>query len=557
MAGSFEGLGSPPWRVVGSAERKPRSLGVIDVPVIVVGMAIADGVIEELDLPGMAIADAVIVGDEAPELPGMAIGDGTIVAGGYLTADPASLAFGSLDVGDSSAALEVTITNAGGATVTVSAIATSGDFDVAGGLPAPIDPGDEFAVTVTFSPSAAGTRAGTLTIESDAGNDPLTVALAGTGASAAGGALSWLHTSGNQILDADDQPVRLMLANWFGMEGTNFTPHGTWVRSFKAILDQIKAMGFNGLRVPISGGSASTEQMPSGIDPGVNPEFAGQTAIVCFDLIVAYCGEIGLRVLLDHHRREPGAGADGSPISGSYTIEDWHATLTFFAGRYADNPVIFGIDVHNEPHDLDWNTWAGLAEAAAAAVHAVNPNLLIIVEGVGSYEGDFYWWGGQLKGVRDRPVVLGVPNRLVYSPHEYAHSVGVQAWLKFDWQPVAGWPLNLYAVWDDAWSFLFDEAIAPVLVGEFGGHFGFSASAGTPGAAPNGAYEQQWLAELVKRMNGSTEGGAPSLPPGAKGMSFAYWSFNPNSGDTGGLVQGDWLTPQSGKLALLAGLLAD
>jgi endoglucanase len=39
-------------------------------------------------------------------------------------------------------------------------------------------------------------------------------------------------------------------------------------------------------------------------------------------------------------------------------------------------------------------------------------------------------------------------------------------------------------------------------------------------------------------------------------MSFAYWSFNPNSGDTGGLVQGDWLTPQSGKLALLADLLA-
>lgn len=34
MSGSFDGLGSPPWRVVGSAQRKPRSLGVIDVPVV-------------------------------------------------------------------------------------------------------------------------------------------------------------------------------------------------------------------------------------------------------------------------------------------------------------------------------------------------------------------------------------------------------------------------------------------------------------------------------------------------------------------------------------------
>ena len=40
-------------------------------------------------------------------------------------------------------------------------------------------------------------------------------------------------------------------------------------------------------------------------------------------------------------------------------------------------------------------------------------------------------------------------------------------------------------------------------------------------------------------------------------MSFAYWSFNPNSGDTGGLVQGDWETPQEGKLSLLIAALTE
>ena len=38
------------------------------------------------------------------------------------------------------------------------------------------------------------------------------------------------------------------------------------------------------------------------------------------------------------------------------------------------------------------------------------------------------------------------------------------------------------------------------------------------------------------------------------GMSFAYWSFNVNSGDTGVLVQTDWITEQAGKLALIAPL---
>ena len=38
-------------------------------------------------------------------------------------------------------------------------------------------------------------------------------------------------------------------------------------------------------------------------------------------------------------------------------------------------------------------------------------------------------------------------------------------------------------------------------------------------------------------------------------ISFAYWSFNPNSGDTGGLVGDDWSTPQRAKLDLLKPLL--
>jgi endoglucanase len=35
-------------------------------------------------------------------------------------------------------------------------------------------------------------------------------------------------------------------------------------------------------------------------------------------------------------------------------------------------------------------------------------------------------------------------------------------------------------------------------------------------------------------------------------ISYAYWSWNPDSGDTGGLLQDDWHSINQAKLALLA-----
>jgi endoglucanase len=37
------------------------------------------------------------------------------------------------------------------------------------------------------------------------------------------------------------------------------------------------------------------------------------------------------------------------------------------------------------------------------------------------------------------------------------------------------------------------------------------------------------------------------LGTGVNGMSFTYWSWNPDSGDTGGIVQDDWVTVNTNK----------
>src|SRR5450755_994523 len=58
------------------------------------------------------------------------------------------------------------------------------------------------------------------------------------------------HTNGSQILDSNNQPVRIAGINWFGMETANYAPHGLWTRTYQDMLKQIKSLGFDILPVP-------------------------------------------------------------------------------------------------------------------------------------------------------------------------------------------------------------------------------------------------------------------------------------------------------------------
>ncbi len=48
-----------------------------------------------------------------------------------------------------------------------------------------------------------------------------------------------------------------------------------------------------------------------------------------------------------------------------------------------------------------------------------------------------------------------------------------------------------------------------------------------------------FLSDMAKYMKND---GAASNYPHANLLHLLWWSFNPNSGDTGGIVQDDWLT---------------
>ena len=106
-------------------------------------------------------------------------GTGT-APGPVLGTNPGSLTFASTVVGQSTSAQSVTVTNTGTTSATVSGVSVSGDFSQTNNC-GTIAVNGSCTVNVTFTPTAGGTRTGTVTVTSSANNSPTTVGLTGSG----------------------------------------------------------------------------------------------------------------------------------------------------------------------------------------------------------------------------------------------------------------------------------------------------------------------------------------------------------------------------------------
>jgi endoglucanase len=379
----------------------------------------------------------------------------------------------------------------------------------------------------------------------------LAIGLGASSATAAAGGTGtgYLSARGAQLVDSTGTPVRLTGINWFGMETDNKTFHGLWSgESWRSQLDHMASLGYNTLRVPFSNDALKPGAVATGINDAVNPDLVGNSPLQILDKVVTYAGTKGMRILLDRHR--PTAAGQSALWYNAATPEaTWIADWTALARRYAGNPTVIGADLHNEPHaegtdpngtGACWGCgdpardWRLAAERAGNAILAVNPNWLIVVEGVSCTSGGTAnewddipdercgWWGGNLSKAGQFPVRLNVANKLVYSPHEYATSVYLQPWFN---DPA--FPANMPAIWDQQWGYIEKQGIAPLLLGEFG-------------STLRDPRDKVWLTELMKYTG-----------TGVTGMDFTYWSWNPNSGDTGGIVGDDWKTVNTEKQAIL------
>ena len=98
------------------------------------------------------------------------------------------------------------------------------------------------------------------------------------------------------------------------------------------------------------------------------------------------------------------------------------------------------------------------------------------------------------------------------------------------WFTAANYPNNLADVWEKHFGYLVTQNLAPVWIGEFGTKY-------------ETAVDQTWLKTLAGYIQ-------------QKGMSFAYWCWNADSGDTGGILQDDWKTVNTNKQSVIQPALA-
>jgi aryl-phospho-beta-D-glucosidase BglC (GH1 family) len=362
----------------------------------------------------------------------------------------------------------------------------------------------------------------------------------------------YLHTVGSQIYDASGNQVRLTGIAWFGFETQEQVYHGLWSVDMEDVLDTVADQGFNLLRIPLSVQLVNQWRNGNGGSPGsvnytANPGLAGMTSLEILDASIAYCKQIGLKVMLDMHR-VINTQMLNMWYTDDYPAGDLEACWQWLAQHYADDDTVIAMDLFNEPHgtpgdadmakwddSTDRNNWKYEAEKLANLVLDINPGLLVVIEGIEATPKDghtydetnganynYTWWGGNLRRVRDYPVNLGSrQDQVVYSPHDYGPSVFVQSWFYSGFTQAS----LTQDCWYPNWLYIANDNIAPILVGEWGGLM-------------DGGDNEKWMEYLTDTL-------------AQYELHHTFWCVNPNSGDTGGILLDDWVTVDTEKVNLI------
>lgn len=303
-----------------------------------------------------------------------------------------------------------------------------------------------------------------------------------------------------------EKKLQIKGINWFGLEVRDTRLHGLWTgRSLESFVDQMHSLGFNAFRIPIA---------PEVLDWSTLGSDGYPTARSQLERLLAYTRDRGMYVLLDLHNCSKNNTHSDKPGPGlgvcvNYPVARWIEDLKEMARLSLWFPNVIGIDIFNEPYGFTWSQWRPLAEKAGEAILRINPRILVFVEGVGAeqYKGRFLpFWGENLSEVTSDPVKLPL-SQIVYSPHVYGPSVAAQEYFEEE-----DFPSNMPEIWDEHFGHL--KGRYAIVVGEFGGtHQG---------------QDQIWQDYLISYLRNKGQ------------KDFFYWAMNPNSGDTGGLLEDDW-----------------
>ena len=364
--------------------------------------------------------------------------------------------------------------------------------------------------------------------------------------------------------------------SWFGLESGVCFIGGGQAGPLSEYASFLKQQGFNAVRIPLAADAVLADRahcMNPGIYTDHNGVLEGKSYLDILEVFLDVLSEHGLLVLLDVHNMragelpERGWPANGEDVADS--VSDLFSTWGLLAQRFCSPHRfwhVFAADLKNEPHGLYWGPaqgdtsrypehlrWDVTAAELGSAVHGLCNRWLLFVEGVGHCRDEptnsavheickhpaaagqdvtfDAFWGENLQGVRRYPVIITDPasgskitNKVVYSPHSYGPSVYKQTYFE---DP--DFATRMPTIWDMQYGFIVREKLAPVVLGEWGGKL-----------MGDDAVWQEAFRDYLKESR----------------MGSFYWSLNPESADTGGLITG-WTLPlvaEEAKLQLLAQL---
>ena len=319
-----------------------------------------------------------------------------------------------------------------------------------------------------------------------------------------------LETNGRFIVSRSNTNSRVKLdgINWFGAEESNYAPAGLNVQPLSLIVANYKKLGINSVRLLWSTDTWNENPLVPNSALTANPSLEGLHSRDVMDKVVNALASQGIMVILDNHTSNANwccSGTDGDELwwedynpssppnwsamsaaqknqlyeqGNTNWLDAWRNIITRYGPKGSDpQPTVIGADLRNEPRadttlglSAIWGgpstpvyeNWQQAATTAGDAVLSINPNMLLMVEGV-NYSAEF---GGSLdptdlpvnpangnNGVKGYPIKLSVAHHVVYSPHNYSWFTQTSDTVLNQW-----------------WGFLLANSSyqAPVWMGEFG-----------------------------------------------------------------------------------------
>ncbi|MGO9124569.1 MAG: Ig-like domain-containing protein [Terriglobales bacterium] len=188
-----------------------------------------------------ALSGLVTVNDNASNTPQIA----TLTGNGVLPVilSPTSLTFPNQIITTTSKPQSVTLKNNQSVALTISALSTTGDFAQTANCPLSpntLAAGATCTISATFTPTAPGSRLGTLSIADNASTSPQSVGLSGIGTMT--GLVSISVTPANPSLPAGEQQQLTATGRWVNGQTLNITNFVTWSSSAPAIA-QVNSTG--------------------------------------------------------------------------------------------------------------------------------------------------------------------------------------------------------------------------------------------------------------------------------------------------------------------------